>query len=416
MLGKLLDGRYQVIQVLSSGGFGETYIAEDHKRPGKPKCVVKHLKPANNDPNYLTIARRLFNTEAETLEKLGDHTQIPRLLAYHDREFYLVQEFIVGNPLTKELQTRQKWTENQVIAMLEDVLGVLDFIHTKGVIHRDIKPDNIIRREEDNRLVLIDFGAVKQVRNQLSNIEGQITSTVAIGTPGYMSAEQSQGKPRPSSDIYALGMIAIQAVTGLIPTQIPEDDNTGEIIWQENAQVSVALINILNKMVRCYFKDRYQSAVEVLKDIQDLTNLKYQTELQKNNPQISLSNNNYIYQPTIPSLPQPQDILDKLNKTINLIRYISGIILIIMIIMIRFHIYYGIFGLFIIFGGISLFFINKKLARPYDNIFGIMIILYGVILLFQGWRLDPILWFCQTILVGVAIFSITESLKLRQIK
>ena len=326
MLGKLLDGRYQVIQVLSSGGFGETYIAEDHKRPGKPKCVVKHLKPAYNDPNYLAIARRLFNTEAETLEKLGDHTQIPRLLAYDDREFYLVQEFIVGNPLTKELQTRQKWTENQVIAMLEDVLGVLDFIHTKGVIHRDIKPDNIIRREEDNRLVLIDFGAVKQVRNQLSNIEGQITSTVAIGTPGYMSAEQSQGKPRPSSDIYALGMIAIQAVTGLIPTQIPEDDNTGEIIWQENAQVSVELINILNKMVRCYFKDRYQSAVEVLKDIQYLTNLQYQTELQKNNPQVSLSNNNYIYQPTIHSLPQPQDIPDTLNKTINLIRYISWII------------------------------------------------------------------------------------------
>lgn len=209
MLGKLLDGRYRVIQVLSSGGFGETYIAEDTRRPGNPKCVVKHLKPASNDPNNLQIAQRLFKREAEILEKLGNHNQIPQLLAYFDdnQEFYLVQQFIVGHPLTPELPPGQRWTPNQVIQMLEDVLGVLDFIHADGVIHRDIKPDNLIRRHQDTRLVLIDFGAVKQVRTQLNTIQGQVTSTVAIGTPGYMPAEQWQGKLKKFYNLPRLSLV-----------------------------------------------------------------------------------------------------------------------------------------------------------------------------------------------------------------
>lgn len=273
MLGKLLDGRYRVIQVLSSGGFGETYIAQDTRRPSNPECVVKHLKPASNDPKNLQIAQRLFYSEAEILEKLGNHNQIPQLLAYFEdnQEFYLVQQFIIGHPLTAELPPGQRWTPNQVLQMLEDVLGVLDFIHADGVIHRDIKPENLIRRHQDGRLVLIDFGAVKQVRTQLNTIQGQVTSTVAVGTPGYMPAEQSQGKPRPNSDIYALGMIAIQALTGLTINQMQEDPDTGEIIWQHQARVSPRFAAILNNMVRCYFRDRYQSAAEVLQALQELT-------------------------------------------------------------------------------------------------------------------------------------------------
>ena len=93
MIGKLLDNRYQVIQVLAQGGFGQTYIAQDTRRPGNPICVVKHLKPATSDPRVFDTAKRLFNSEAETLENLGHHDQIPRLLAYFDenQEFYLVQ-------------------------------------------------------------------------------------------------------------------------------------------------------------------------------------------------------------------------------------------------------------------------------------------------------------------------------------
>jgi serine/threonine protein kinase, bacterial len=273
MIGKLLDYRYQIIKVLATGGFGETYIAKDTKRPGSPICVVKHLKPASSDSKVFDTARRLFHSEAETLEKLGNHDQIPRLLAYFDekQEFYLVQEFIEGHPLSDELHPNRRWSEGQVIAMLQEVLGILKFVHGQGVIHRDIKPDNIIRRSSDGKLVLVDFGAVKQLRvssgyahTQLFTVAGNHSATVAIGTPGYMPTEQGQGKPRPNSDLYSLGIIAIQALTGVTPMDLQEDTYTGEILWQHLVPVSNNFEAVLSKMVRYHFKDRYQSASEAL--------------------------------------------------------------------------------------------------------------------------------------------------------
>jgi serine/threonine protein kinase len=272
MLGNLLDGRYQVLRVLGGGGFGQTYVAQDTHRPGYPKCVVKHLKPITHDPEYLKTARRLFCSEAETLEKLGSHGQIPRLLAYFEEnhEFFLVQDFIEGYPLKAELLPGQRWEEEPVIQLLHQLLIVLGFIHSKNVIHRDIKPENIIRKQEDGKLVLIDFGAVKHIQSQLLISQGHIDTTLAIGTPGYMSTEQGRGKPRPNSDIYSLGMIAIQALTGLHPRQMEEDQNTGEICWQHQAKVSPELAAILSKMVLHHFKERYQSATEVLQALQQL--------------------------------------------------------------------------------------------------------------------------------------------------
>ncbi|NJR16433.1 MAG: protein kinase [Calothrix sp. CSU_2_0] len=283
MIGKLLDYRYKVIRVLATGGFGQTYIAEDTKRPGNPICVVKHLKPASSDSKIFDTAKRLFQSEAETLECLGNHDQIPRLLAYFDDslEFYLVQEFIEGHTLSEELVSGETWTEPQVIQLLDEILNILEFVHQQGVIHRDIKPDNIIRRHSDRKLVLVDFGAVKQLRAGsypgiypgvypgiypgTRNAPPHQSATVAIGTPGYMPTEQGQGKPRPNSDIYALGIIAIQALTGIAPMDLQEDHNTGEILWQHLAPVNQQLATVLNKMVRYHFKDRYQNATEALR-------------------------------------------------------------------------------------------------------------------------------------------------------
>ncbi|MBN3941594.1 serine/threonine protein kinase [Nostoc sp. NMS9] len=270
MIGKLLDHRYQVIRVLAMGGFGQTYIAQDTRRPGNPICVVKHLKPGT-DPRVFDTAKRLFNSEAETLEKLGNHDQIPRLLAYFDenQEFYLVQEYIEGHTLGEELIPGKRWNERQVIQLLQEVLEILEFVHRQGVIHRDIKPDNIIRRLSDNKLVLVDFGAVKQLRTQLVTVGGQASATVVIGTPGYMPTEQGQGKPRPNSDIYSLGIIAIQALTGLQPTELQEDPETGEIIWRHSVTVNHGLAAVLSKMVRYHFKDRYQNATQALQACKD---------------------------------------------------------------------------------------------------------------------------------------------------
>lgn len=275
MIGKLLDHRYQIIRILAMGGFGQTYIAQDTRRPGHPICVVKHLKPANSDSNIFATAKRLFNSEAETLEKLSNHDQIPRLLAYFDenKEFFLVQEFIDGHTLSEELIPGQPWSETQVMQMLLEILSILEFVHQEGVIHRDIKPDNIIRRAADYKLVLVDFGAVKQLRSPLVTVGGQLTATVAIGTPGYMPTEQSQGKPRPNSDIYALGIIAIQALTGVPASQLLEDPDTGEINWQHLIPVNPGLVVILTKMVRYHFKERYQTATEALQACQELVNI-----------------------------------------------------------------------------------------------------------------------------------------------
>ena len=272
MLNQLLGGHYRVVQALGEGGLAKTYIAEDHHRPGHPKCAVKFLKPASNDSDFLPTARRLFKKEAEILENLGQNDQIPRLLAYFEenQEFYLVQDFIEGHTLSTELPSGHRWSESKVILMLQDVLQTLEFVHSYGVIHRDIKPNNLIRRQKDGRLVLIDFGAVKQVRDPQITTNAPLTQkTISIGTEGYMPTEQVRGKPRLNSDIYALGMIGIQALTGVAPLYLQEDAD-GEVIWQERAEVNDELAAILSKMVRYHFKERYQSATEVLQELQPL--------------------------------------------------------------------------------------------------------------------------------------------------
>ncbi len=272
MLGTLLDQRYRISQSLGSGGFGITYLAEDTKLPGNPICVVKQFKPLSNDPYTLQVARRLFTAEAQVLQQLGNHDQIPRLLAYFEenQEFYLVQEFIDGHPLKQEIILGKPWTESDVITLLIDILETLDFVHQHQIIHRDINPSNLIRRQLDNKIVLIDFGAVKQLTVAQVNSEGDTIFTIGIGTPYYMPSEQGKGIPKLSSDIYALGILAIQALTGLKPEQLTQDSVTGEILWHHHAPVSQKLADIIDQMVLYDFRQRYQSAIEALQAVKQL--------------------------------------------------------------------------------------------------------------------------------------------------
>ncbi|MEO0839025.1 MAG: serine/threonine-protein kinase [Cyanobacteria bacterium J06643_5] len=270
--GKVLDGRYKIVEVLGSGGFSETYIAEDTRLPGSPRCVVKQLKPVNNKSEQLQVARRLFKSEAQTLQILGNYDQIPQLLAYfeEEKEFYLVQEYIIGNPLSREMPLGEHLPEPVVIEILKDLLQTLVFVHNKGVIHRDIKPSNIIRRKSDGKLVLIDFGAVKQVSTQVINSQEKTAFTIGIGTKGYAPREQCLGYPQYSSDIYAVGMIGIFALTGTHPHELPIDENQ-EVKWIDKATTSIAFAEILSKMVLDDPNSRYQSATEALQALYDLT-------------------------------------------------------------------------------------------------------------------------------------------------
>jgi serine/threonine protein kinase len=306
MIGQLLDGRYRIASKLGEGGFGHTYLAHDTRIPNEPLCVVKHLKPASSDREYLKVASRLFTSEAQTLAQLGSHDRIPRLLAYFEQagEFYLVEEFIEGRSLELELVRGYRLSETLVMQILNDLLSILEYTHSHGVIHRDIKPDNIIRRKSDGKLVLIDFGAIKQVQNQL-NQEGATIATVAIGTLGYMPSEQAQGKPRPNSDLYALGVIAIQALTGLPPRELQEDYQTGELIWQHLVPNKSGLVDVLAKMTRYHYKDRYESASEIRKVLASLSVPTQQVSNSANGLQstiVGLNNNHDLHTEVLPQV------------------------------------------------------------------------------------------------------------------
>ncbi|WP_286396623.1 serine/threonine-protein kinase [Pseudanabaena mucicola] len=274
--GQLVGGHYEVMTLLGGGGFGETYLARDLHLPGHPSRVIKRLCPRNQDPNMLQISRRLFDTEAQVLYRLGAYPQIPQLFAHFEElsEFYLVQEYIDGKDLSHELIGGKIWDQFAVVDLLQNLLTVLSFVHHHNVIHRDIKPENIIRRS-DGQLFLIDFGIVKQIATPTMVLNGQddqTTYTVGIGTPGYMPSEQAHGEPKFASDLYAIGMIGIQALTGISPSHLGKDDNL-EIVWRPYApNVYPEFADILSQMVRFDFRQRYANAhiaYEALKEFRD---------------------------------------------------------------------------------------------------------------------------------------------------
>ena len=271
MIGQLLGGRYEISSILATGGMSQTYLARDNQRPGQPTCVVKRLQPPSTNPDQLQLARRLFNTEAEVLHQLGTHDQIPQLLAYFEEagEFYLIQEFIEGTLLFDQLKTGQPWSESQVIQFLKDVLQLLDFVHDRGAIHRDIKPGNLIQRP-DGTWVLLDFGAVKQVHLTQLQAGQDMSITVAIGTPGYLAPESICGKPRFSSDIFSLGIIGICALTGFSPDVI-QDNSNSSISWPDRCpHNSDRLKAILERMTQLNFALRYTTATQVLADLDQI--------------------------------------------------------------------------------------------------------------------------------------------------
>ncbi|MBC1223748.1 pentapeptide repeat-containing protein [Nostoc sp. UCD121] len=268
----LLRDRYQVIKPLGQGGFGATFLANDQGLPGEPSCVIKQLRPSGSAPHVLQMARELFEREAKTLGKIGNHPQVPRLLDYFEdhEQFYLVQEYISGDTLQEEVKLNGILTETGVKQFLSEILPLLQYIHEQKVIHRDIKPANLIRRTQDARMVLIDFGAVKnQVTQGAISQSGQTALTAyAIGTPGFAPPEQMAMRPVYASDIYALGVTCIYLLTSKTPKDLDYNPNTGEMMWEQLVQVSDHLSNVLRKMLEVSVRNRYQSAAEVLRALE----------------------------------------------------------------------------------------------------------------------------------------------------
>jgi len=271
MMSNLLDNRYRVTSVLGSGGFGETYLAEDTKVPSNRRCVIKQLKPVADNPQMYELLQQRFHREAAVLETLGEESRyIPKLYANFTENglFYLVQEWIDGLTLTETIERSGKWNEDAVRQLMMSILQTLIYVHDRGIIHRDIKPDNIILRSGEP--VLIDFGAVKETLN-VSTIRSsaQQVHSIVIGTPGFMASEQAAGRPFFASDLYSLAMTAIFALTGKYPQELGTDPQTGEVVWQPLVQgISTDLKAIFAKVLQFDPRDRYSSAREMLVALQ----------------------------------------------------------------------------------------------------------------------------------------------------
>ncbi len=261
----VLHKRYVAIKKIGRGGFGVTFLAVDLGN-NKSYCVIKQLLTVGQDEKTAQTALDLFEREANTLDKIN-HPQIPKLLDYFEekKQFYLIQEFVLGQDLEREIRKKGVFSQMTAIRFLKEMLPVLDYIHSQKVIHRDIKPGNILRRKDDGALILIDFGAVKdQVNTQLMKSSPQSAFTqISVGTMGFAPPEQLAMRPRYSSDIYALGATCIYLLTGKAPKDLC-DETTGELAWEKQTSVNSNLANVLNKMLELNIKKRYDSAKEVL--------------------------------------------------------------------------------------------------------------------------------------------------------
>lgn len=262
-----LNNRYRVIKALSSGGFGETFLAEDNQMPSGRKCVIKQLKPVvGNSKNYQIIQER-FQREAAILETLGEsNTQIPQLYAYfsESNNFFLVQEWIRGKTIADLVEQSGTLKQGAVKKILISILQILEQVHSKGIIHRDIKPENIIIREQDGLPVLIDFGAVKETMG-VQAAGNSRTQSIVIGTFGFMPPEQTAGRPVFSSDLYSLGLTAIYMLTGKNPSELEINLQTGEIDWQQYALgVSPAIMTVIERSIQPSAENRYATATEML--------------------------------------------------------------------------------------------------------------------------------------------------------
>jgi eukaryotic-like serine/threonine-protein kinase len=251
----IINNQYQVIKTLQEQDLETIYLAYNLHLLNKPKCIVKQVK--NASPNSMIKLER----QARVLENLGlKSDRIPQLYAYFQTEnyFYLISEYIPGQPLSKIIN-QTLWSESEVKNFLQDVLPILELVHDNKIIHRCITPDNLICCESDRRIALVNFDTVKCL-----DINSNFSSAITVN---YYAAPELIIAPQPSSDLYSLGKITIQLLSGLSPKQLTINPQTLDIILPETMSLSSQLAVILQKMT-CYdFRQRYQSAKDILKKL-----------------------------------------------------------------------------------------------------------------------------------------------------
>lgn len=282
IVGSIIQGRYQVLSKIKGGALSRTYLVQDMGQPNEPKCVLKHYPYNKEIPRLYKTNMRLFLKEAKHLQVLSIHPQIPRLIDYFgitDQGWYLIQEVIDGRLLNNLLPMSEYsdncWGFQDVAQFIHDVCEPLQFIHSQKIIHCDLKPSNIIRRTSDDRIVLIDFGSAQYIPGFQTNEDASVASLrtkITVSPSGYLAPEQLNGQPDTCSDFYALGIMAIQAWTGLDPARMKKDSHTGEVVWDQyvridNPEACRQLASIIVRMVQPDISDRYRHARDLLADL-----------------------------------------------------------------------------------------------------------------------------------------------------
>jgi serine/threonine protein kinase len=288
-MSELINQRYQVLQELGNGNFARTCLVRNNQYPEKGLAVLKLLKPNQPNRRLQALAKTLFEQEVQILKDLEPYSSTPSLLAEfaQDGEIGLVQTFIEGTSVQDTFHRNLFWHEAQLVRFLTTTLSTLGLLHEAGFIHRDLNPAHWIQPLNNSSLVLIDFNGAQKLRPleahglKISvNREPDITTAFVIGTSGYMAPEQMQGHADVRSDLYALGLIAIQGVTGRSPSQFSRNAQ-GEICWQSLTPLRIELIDILTHLVRYRPQDRYSSATEALQDVNESAQAHWSHRLKK---------------------------------------------------------------------------------------------------------------------------------------
>ena len=274
-LGTILQNRYRIVEILGQGGFGRTYLAEDQGRFNE-LCAIKELIPAASENYAWEKSQELFQREASILYQI-QHPQVPQFRATfeQDQRLFLVQDYVAGKTYQTLINERRShgltFSATEVLQLIRQLLPVLAHLHSRGIIHRDISPDNIILRESDAKPVLIDFGVVKELATRLQSLN-RVSQPTTVGKFGYAPSEQIQtGRAYANSDLYALAVTAIVLLTGKEPQEL-YDDNQLQWNWQDFVSVSPGLAQVLNRMLSYKPSDRYQSVAQVAQALDQYTN------------------------------------------------------------------------------------------------------------------------------------------------
>ena len=301
----ILRNHYRPLSLLSDeGGFGRTYLAEDLDRLNE-KCVIKQLCPQKQGTAVFGKVKDLFDDEAKQLQQLGEHPQIPQLLAYFEEDgyLYLVQQYVEGKTIDR--LHNLCWSETEVREFLNNILPVFEFIHGKKVIHRDIKPNNIMRRDDNGQYILIDFGASKDFAATVA------TRGTKIGTQGYAAHEQMlSGEAFNSSDLFSLGATCFFLLTRVDPYELLLEQGYQWVKqWPTHLQqpISDELKQVLDKLLQKDRSDRYQSATEVLTALETIAQQQHSQTSTSTSPTIAQQKQSQPIQPTLIQTPsQPQ--------------------------------------------------------------------------------------------------------------